>query len=417
MGARLPQMAGEFTTCPTGRLDSGVSVDNEEEGQPIAVHRPEAGLVAVVAGAPAPQPTRATGPLPPGRDARPRHVRFPTRTPSSTSVARGRQSGPSGSAPAHSALTPARAITSPTIAPASLPSAAVTSRWVTARTIRGPRADTATPAPRPAGPRRRPTQPRCRRRRCWWARHPGRRRTGLAPRPPRRTRTRPRGRRQAGPGGGPARTPPGGQDPGLSHPPTEALPPDPGLSDPVRGAHQHRADRGAEALGEAGADRVEQPSVVGQRNAGGDVRIPQPGAVQVVAETVLPAQVRHRGGVSGPGSYRRRSCGCSRPPRPWSRPGTGRRPGRWCGRPRPTSTRPRTEGKVRMVRPCTAACAPSSARAMWACTSQTTSSPGATNNRTPRRLASEPLAVNRPASCPSSSATRSSSARIVGSSP
>jgi hypothetical protein len=38
VGARLPQVAGEFTTCITaGRLDSGVSVDNEEEGQPIAL--------------------------------------------------------------------------------------------------------------------------------------------------------------------------------------------------------------------------------------------------------------------------------------------------------------------------------------------------------------------------------------------
>jgi hypothetical protein len=38
VGARLPQVAGEFTTCTmAGRLDSGVSVDNEEEGQPIAL--------------------------------------------------------------------------------------------------------------------------------------------------------------------------------------------------------------------------------------------------------------------------------------------------------------------------------------------------------------------------------------------
>ena len=38
VGARLTQVAGEFTTCTTAdRLDSGVAVDNEEEGQPIAL--------------------------------------------------------------------------------------------------------------------------------------------------------------------------------------------------------------------------------------------------------------------------------------------------------------------------------------------------------------------------------------------
>ena len=38
VGARLTQVAGEFTTCTTAdRLDSGLGVDNEEEGQPIAL--------------------------------------------------------------------------------------------------------------------------------------------------------------------------------------------------------------------------------------------------------------------------------------------------------------------------------------------------------------------------------------------
>jgi hypothetical protein len=38
VGARLSQMAGEFTACRTvDHLDSGVDIDNEEEGQPIAV--------------------------------------------------------------------------------------------------------------------------------------------------------------------------------------------------------------------------------------------------------------------------------------------------------------------------------------------------------------------------------------------
>ena len=38
VGARLPRVAGEFTSCQTvDHLDSGFDVDNEEEGQPIAV--------------------------------------------------------------------------------------------------------------------------------------------------------------------------------------------------------------------------------------------------------------------------------------------------------------------------------------------------------------------------------------------
>jgi hypothetical protein len=38
VGAQLSRVAGEFTTCSIAdRLDSGVAVDNEEEGQPIAV--------------------------------------------------------------------------------------------------------------------------------------------------------------------------------------------------------------------------------------------------------------------------------------------------------------------------------------------------------------------------------------------
>jgi hypothetical protein len=38
VGARLSQVAGEFRACHTvDHLDSGVNVDNEEEGQPIAI--------------------------------------------------------------------------------------------------------------------------------------------------------------------------------------------------------------------------------------------------------------------------------------------------------------------------------------------------------------------------------------------
>ena len=51
-----------------------------------------------------------------------------------------------------------------------------------------------------------------------------------------------------------------------------------------------------------------------------------------------------------------------------------------------------------MVTPPTAPCAPSSARAMWAEDSHSTSWPGATSERTASRLASDPVGVNSAAS-------------------
>ena len=70
-----------------------------------------------------------------------------------------------------------------------------------------------------------------------------------------------------------------------------------------------------------------------------------------------------------------------------------------------------------MVMPENAPWAPSSARAMCARDSQSTSWPGATSERTASTLAIEPVGVNSAASCPNVSATRSSSALTVGSSP
>ncbi len=81
------------------------------------------------------------------------------------------------------------------------------------------------------------------------------------------------------------------------------------------------------------------------------------------------------------------------------------------------STCPRAWVQVRMVSPPIAACAPSSARAMCAEDSQSTSCPGCTSDPTASTLAIEPVGVNSAASCPNSPATRSSSARTVGSSP
>ena len=69
-----------------------------------------------------------------------------------------------------------------------------------------------------------------------------------------------------------------------------------------------------------------------------------------------------------------------------------------------------------MVTPNRVACAPISARAMWASASQSTSVPVGATERTASRLAIEPVTVNSAASWPNIAATRSSSARTVGSS-
>ena len=83
----------------------------------------------------------------------------------------------------------------------------------------------------------------------------------------------------------------------------------------------------------------------------------------------------------------------------------------------PRSTCPRGCRQVRMVSPVTAPWAPSSARAMWADASQSTSWPGATNDATASTLAIEPVGVNSASSLPNRSATRRCSALTVGSSP
>ncbi len=70
-----------------------------------------------------------------------------------------------------------------------------------------------------------------------------------------------------------------------------------------------------------------------------------------------------------------------------------------------------------MVSPEYAPWAPSSARAMWALASQSTSWPGATTDRTASTLAIDPVGVKSAASWPKRSATRSSRADTVGSSP
>ena len=59
------------------------------------------------------------------------------------------------------------------------------------------------------------------------------------------------------------------------------------------------------------------------------------------------------------------------------------------------SATPSAESQVRIVMPCRAACAPISARATCARTSQTSSWPGCTSNQTPSRLAIEPVGAEQ----------------------
>ena len=280
-------------------------------------------------------------------------------------------------------------------------SSAPTSRWVTARSIRGPSAETQTPCAAAAA------ATSGRRHVAGVDHHDvglhGGRVTavgrllgdgrGEAPR-------RPRGRRPAGRGGGRARTPrrrPGSR-PAACRRPAACARPGPGRCR-AAGADQHRADRRAEPLGEADADGVEQPAVVGQRDPGGHVGVPQPGAVEVVAEPAARHSSPSSDQWSRAGSCRRRSCGCSPPPPPRSRPGRARRPGR---RPRPPRRRPpaRTDGKVRMVSPCTAAWAPISARAMWALTSQTTSCAGLDQQPDAEQVGQRPAGAEQPGLVP-----------------
>ena len=81
------------------------------------------------------------------------------------------------------------------------------------------------------------------------------------------------------------------------------------------------------------------------------------------------------------------------------------------------STWPRAAVHVRIVMPEIAPWAPSSARAMCADDSQSTSCPGATTDATASTLAIDPVGVKSAASWPNISATRSCSAMTVGSSP
>ena len=81
--------------------------------------------------------------------------------------------------------------------------------------------------------------------------------------------------------------------PGLPHAAAEQLAGAPGERDGRRIADQHRADRRAESLREAHADRVAGRRDVGERHAAGDVGVPDARPVQVQLEAVPVAERAH----------------------------------------------------------------------------------------------------------------------------
>src|SRR5215207_1482319 len=85
------------------------------------------------------------------------------------------------------------------------------------------------------------------------------------------------------------------QHSGLSPATTQPLAQNARFSDVVSGADQHRADRSTESLGERDGDSVEEAAIAGEVNPGRHMSVPQPSAVQVAANTVVMAQLRHTG--------------------------------------------------------------------------------------------------------------------------
>ena len=96
-----------------------------------------------------------------------------------------------------------------------------------------------------------------------------------------------------------------GEHPGLAHAAAEPLAPHPRLGDRVGGADHQRADRRAEPLGQADGQHVGDAPYSASGYAGGDVRVPDPGAVEVDAGARASANAR---------SARSSSSGTTAPP-------------------------------------------------------------------------------------------------------
>ena len=105
----------------------------------------------------------------------------------------------------------------------------------------------------------------------------------------------------------------GGDDAGLPHAAAERLCDGGGRGRSASSrADERRADRGAEALAEADADRVEVLGPLGGRNAAGDDGVEQPGAVEMPGQALaLPPTRRSRRRRRTAARGRRRGCACS----------------------------------------------------------------------------------------------------------
>ena len=209
----------------------------------------------------------------------------------------------------------------------------------------------------------------------------------------------------------------GREDADLTHPPAHPLAPHPRLGDRVAVADHERADRCAEALGQAHGQYVGDRAVL---------RSGVPVATWAFQIRAPSRCTRAPAAVANSRRSRRSASGSTAPPaKLWvfsteiAAVGTKNGPMSGANKDRivSRSTWPRGSIQVRMVMPENAPWAPSSALAMWARDSQSTSWPGATRERTASTLAIDPVGVNSAASCPNVSATRSSSALTVGSSP
>ena len=278
-----------------------------------------------------------------------------------------------------------------------------TSRWVTRRTVVGPTVATRPPR-RGSGDERRGVWPLD-------DHDVGVDRGGVDTARPRRAAGRGRGRRRAARRGGRGRS-----SPAAARMPTCRIPPPIRLRQTrasaigVGRADQQRADRRAEALGQA--DR--STSATAPYSASG-----MPVATWAF-QIRAPSRWTRTPTASAHAAERRagRRCGCTAPPaKLWvfsteiaggAARRTGPCPGRTSARIAGRSTWPRGWVQVRIVRPVYAAWAPSSARAMCADDSQSTSCPAPASDRTASRLAIDPVGVNSAASCPNSAATRSS---------
>ena len=180
------------------------------------------------------------------------------------------------------------------------------------------------------------------------------------------------------------------EDPDLPHAGAVALAPHPRFGDAVGGRDEHRADWRAQAFRQAHRHRVERGGELAHRDAGGDVRVPQPRSVEMHRETDVAGQrddgLELVGRLNSAAAEVVRVLDRDRLGRHEVRAAVGRdeRPDRV------DVDDPAVAGQVRKVMPANAAAAPSSARAMCASTSQTISSPGLASRRSPSWLPSDP---------------------------